>query len=217
LQLAIHLSRDLKMLRKLCLLSLAALLTGCSASQPSLLVQRAESDQSYNATFDRAYFAQAADGQVDVVLLSDGQGPSPEVDRPLKTSGDQTVRQVVHLRVLWSNPRGIRLDNPSASNAMVDWHIIASPRDRLTYTGSAWAKVSVDGDEATMDIRNATVVIRNVIGNCDDPLKRANLSGEVIAKRADATVRSYLDELAQFDRTDASTAQATPTRSPSAP
>jgi hypothetical protein len=196
----------------------AALLTGCSASQPSLLVQRAGTDTSYSANFDRAYFSQANDGQVDVVLLSDGRGPSEEVDRPLQTSADHTVRQVVHLRVLWANPRGIRLDNPSASNSMVEWHVIASPVDRLTYAGSAWAKVDIDGDEAKLDIRNASVAIRRIVGACDDPLKRANLSGTVTAKRADATVRSYLDEIVRLGENSEATAQAgSMHRSPSMP
>jgi hypothetical protein len=105
--------------------------------------------------------------------------------------------------VLWTNPRGIRLDNPSASNAMVTWHVIASDQDRLAYAGSAWTKVSVDGNEATLDIRNADVAIRQIVGGCEDPLKRAKLTGEVVATRADKTVKSYLDEIAGLEKSQA--------------
>ncbi|HEX8339319.1 MAG TPA: hypothetical protein VF624_00270 [Tepidisphaeraceae bacterium] len=204
------------MKRLLSLCVLATLIAGCSASTgPSLMVQKAESDTAYSAQFDRAYFTQTANGQVDVVLLSDGQGPSPEVDRPLQTSTDKTVRQIVHLRVLWANPRGIRLDNPSASNAMLTWHVLASATDRVAYTGSAWTKVSVDGNEATLDIRNASVAVHKIVGGCDDPLKRASLSGEIVARRADATVRSYLNEISNLEKTE-STALL-PSRAPVTP
>ena len=199
------------------LLLFAAALAGCTAASPTLLVQRAETGASYDAKFDRAYFSQSADGQIDVVLLSDGQGASPAVDRPLETSDRQTVRQVVHLRVLWSNPRGIRLDNPSASNATIDWHVIVSPKDRVSYTGAAWAKADIDGDVAELDIRNATVSISQLSGHTDDPLKRASLSGTFTARRAEATVQSYIDEIARFERSDPTENGSPMQRAPNVP
>ncbi len=195
------------MLKKIVIPSLLALMAvGCeSSSKQALHIHRDHSDQKFTANFDRVYFSQAIDGQLDVILLADGAGDA-SVDRPLTTKDDQSVRQVVHMRVLWQHPRGLRIDNPSASNGMINWHVVASPSDRLTYSGSCWVRVSVDGDEAELDIRNANVAIRQMVGHIDDPLKRATIAGEVIARRSDATVRSYLEELATLARRDEATA-----------
>lgn len=188
---------------------LAVLLIGCESSQQSLSIRRDHSDQKFTASFDRAYFSQAIDGQLDVILLSDGAGDAA-VDRPLTTRDDKSVRQVVHMRVLWQHPRGLKIDNPSSSNAMVKWHVVASPSDRLTYSGSCWTRVSIDDDEAEFDIRNASVAISQMVGQIDDPLKRASFAGDIIATRSDATVRSYLEELATLDRRDDATANLGP-------
>ncbi|MGN6504598.1 MAG: hypothetical protein ACTHM6_03445 [Tepidisphaeraceae bacterium] len=195
-------------------LSLGTLLVGGCASDDGvaqLNVHGAQSDDQYVDTFDRALFTQTRDGQVDLLLLSGGD--SFQQNQPLISSDTRAinpgVRQVVHLRVLWEPTRTIHLDSPSASNAFVDWHVIAGPNDRVTYNGSCWAMVKIDGNEASIDLRNASVSVSQVLGDAKDPLKRANLSGKFTATRSDAVVRSYLSELASLDHTTA-TAQVTP-------
>lgn len=192
------------------------LLCGCASDRPALQVHRAYSNDRFTATFDRAYFSQSMDGQMDVILLSDGAGQA-SVDQPLPTQAEQSVRQVVHVRVLWQKPGGLRLDNPSATNAMIDWHVIASPHDRLTYSGSCWAYADVDGDQAELDIRNATLSIAQVEGAMDDPLKRASVSGQITLKRADATVKSYLTELSALRPQQRVTLPGPPARGVSTP
>jgi hypothetical protein len=161
-------------LKTLPLLSLA-LLAGCAAAPPSLNVQRDQSTEKFVAKFDRAYYSTASDGQVNLILIADGAGALATIDRPLETSTASSVRQIVHVRVLWQQSRAMRLDNPSAANAAVQWHVIASPDDRITYAGSAWAALSASGDEAEFDLRNASVSIAQVVGQISDPLKRATL------------------------------------------
>jgi hypothetical protein len=153
---------------------------------------------------------------MDVILLADGAGKST-VGQPLPTQAQQSVRQVVHIRVLWQKPGGVRLDNPSATNAMIDWHVIASPRDRLTYFGSCWAYADIDGNEAELDIRNATLSISQVEGAIDDPLKRASVSGFVTLRRADATVKSYLTELSALRSVPPATTPGPPARGETVP
>ena len=179
-------------------LVLLTLLSGCSANQPALTVQRDRSAEKFISRFDRAYFSQASDGQLNVVLITDGAGALATIDRPLETGTTASVRQIVLLRVLWQQTRGLRLDNPSASNATVQWHVISSPDDRVTYTGSGWVQAQIDGDEAEIDLRNANVSIAQIVGNINDPLKRATLDGVLTAKRSDLAVKSYLDELADL-------------------
>jgi hypothetical protein len=190
---------------------------GCESSRQALDVRRDHSDQRYTAHFDRAYFSQAADGQLDVILLSD-PAHNAAVDRPLAQGDRDGVRQVVHVRVIWSDPRALRLDNPSSSNAMIQWHVVAGASDRLTYAGSCWVRADVDDDEAELDIRNAVVAIRDVVGQVDDPLKRATLEGSVTATRNDGIVRTYLSELATLPVKDLQTAlSGPPARAPMTP
>ncbi len=192
-----------------CLFTFILLLTGCASTQQSLNVHREYSEEQFTATFDRAFFSKATDGQLDVILITDGPG-NAAINQPLAMTRGRSVRQVVHMRVLWQSPRDTRVDNPSANNAVITWHVVASANDRLTYTGAAWARVSVDEEEADLDIRRATIAISSMTGSIDDPLKRATIDGMITARRADATVRSYLDELASLGEPSAATALTGP-------
>lgn len=186
-------------------------LGGCAGheSAAELNVHRDSSDVDYTATFDRAMFAQSPAGQVDIILLQTSGG-EPSVDHPLSSDGDHGVKQIVHMKVLWNPTRTIRLDSPSASNAFIDWHVMAGESNRVTYNGSCWAMVSTRGDTASIDLRNATVTISQIVGKMQDPLKRAQLSGVITAQRCDGVVQSYLTELAALDHKTA-TALSGPT------
>ena len=208
------------MTRKMLLLGLSVglgtmLLGGCASDDGTarLNVHRSQSDEQYVASFDRAVFSETKNGQVDLILLSGGagvaQGSQPVLASADQSGGDSGVKEIIHLRVLWEPTRTIHLDSPSASNTSVDWHIIADANDRISYTGYCWAMVNIDGDEAKIDLRNATVSVSQVLGNMQDPLKRAQLSGKFIATRSDAMVRSYLMQLAAIDHSSA-TALVTP-------
>ncbi|HEX8322919.1 MAG TPA: hypothetical protein VF595_03305 [Tepidisphaeraceae bacterium] len=170
---------------------LLSALAGCASNDgmTHLSVQKADGGDPYTASFERALFTESPNGSTDLILLSSGG-----------------VRQVVHIRVLWQPTRTIRIDSASAGNAMIDWLVSASDKDRVVYGGSCWAKVSVDGDEAEVDLREAAVSVRHVDGQMTDPLQRANLSGKFVAKRADASVRAYVDEMAAAGRRTATAA-----------
>lgn len=205
----------------LTLLGLATLATlspiGCSSSGSALNVNSENSGTSYVANFNRAYFTEARDGQMDLVLLSDDLGTDATIDRPLTTRDDRRVKQIVHIRILWAPTRGLTQENPSANNAMISWHVVASPDDRLTYSGNCWARAKVDGDEATIDLERATVSISQIVGHVSDPLKRAKIDGEIVARRSDSTVRSYIDELALLSTTNATALSGPPTRTAPTP
>lgn len=189
-------------------LLLAALTTGCATESPTISVRSEQNDAQYVAHFDRAIFSQATDGQVDLVLIAGAPGKDANIEMPLQASRTQAVQQVVHMRVLWAPRKSIRIDSPSASNTTVNWHVIAGSNDHLTYSGACWAKVDIDGDEAEVDLRNATITISSVSGNVADPLKRATLEGKFVATRSDSAVRTFLSELAALDQKSNSTAMA---------
>jgi hypothetical protein len=206
------------MIRLKSLLSLSALmlLTGCAASGPELAITR-DAGGEYVAHFDRACFSQTTDGQLDLLLIAHGAGSNAAVNRPLETTNRKAIEQIVHVRVLWQHPRDVKLDNPSASNAMIQWHVIGSPQDRIVYSGSCWTRIAVDGDTAKVELREASVSISKVVGDMHDPLKRATLEGKLVAQRSDATVQSYLEELASMDHSNSTAQFGPPTRSPVAP
>ena len=187
------------MKRHVCTALLLFALTGCASTDGTarLNVRGGPDDANYTTTFDRAYFAESG-GATDLILRTgdaDGAGPA--------------VRQVVHLRVLWQPTKTIRVDSPSAANAMIEWSVVADDRDRLTYAGNCWANVSVDGNTATVDLRDAEVSVRKVVGQVNDPLRHARLAGRFTAVRSDVSVRASLDELAALDATGPAAAAAT--------
>jgi len=186
-------------------------LAGCSHDNAAAMldVHRDHAGVDYTAKFDRALFTQSSAGQVDVILLQ-GSGRDPSIDRPLSADEKGGVQQVVHVKVLWNPTRTIRLDSPSASNAFIDWHVVAGEKNRVSYTGSCWAMTDIDGDEATIDLRNATVTLSSITGNMSDPLRRASLTGKIKAKRADALVESYVAQIDQLNHKSA-TAMSEPT------
>ena len=186
-------------MRRVFVLLLATLTLGC-ASAPEISVRSEQTSERYTATFDRALFSQNKDGQIDLILLS-GEGDG-EPGMPLRETRDGQVRQMVHLRVLWTPRNTIRLDSPSAGNAVINWHVVADANDRLSYKGACWAEVDIDDDEAEVDLRNAVMSISRSVGSVNDPLKRATLDGNFTATRADAVVQSYVTELAAIEQAD---------------
>lgn len=182
---------------------------GCSSATQTLQLRRDHSDQVFTASFDRAFYAQTADGQFDVVLVSNGHSESA-VNQPLVTASDRSVRQIVHIKVLWQKPRGYRIDNPAATNSTFTWYVISGPSDRLIYVGSAWTRITRDQDSIELDVRNASLTINRIVGQLEDPLKRARFEGTIVARRSEAAVRSFLDELSGYHSTDSSTVLSDP-------
>lgn len=192
------------------LLSIGLGLSGCASDDglTHLTVQKTASDEQFTTTFERALFTESGNGAVDLVLLSGEANPAIEG----AVAGGQGVRQVVHVRVLWAPTRTIRVDSPSSGNAMIDWQISASDKDRIAYTGNCWARVNVDGDEAEVDLREATINVSHVTGNMNDPLTRAKLNGKFVAKRSDAVVRAYVEELNNAGHKTATALKTTPAK-----
>lgn len=180
-------------------------ISGCGSSTQTVELRRDHSDQVFAVTFDRAFYLQTSDGQLEVVLVSGGPSKS-STNQPLVTSGEKSVRQIVHLKILWQKPRGYRIDNPAATNSTLTWYVIAGPHDRLIYTGSAWTRASQNQGSVELDIRNATLTINRVVGQVQDPLKRVTFAGTLMARRSETAVRSFVEELASYRSTDSSTA-----------
>ena len=192
------------------LVSIGLGLTGCASDDgmAHLNVQKLSNDEQFTTSFERALFTESPGGTTDLVLLTGDANPA--IDGAV--AGGAACRQVVHVRVLWTPTRTIRVDSPSSGNAMIDWVVSADDKNKVTYTGSCWARVSVDGDEASVDLRGATINVRQITGTMTDPLQRATLAGKFTAKRSDAVVRAYIDEMNAADHHEATAISNPPAR-----
>src|SRR5262245_41397970 len=100
------------MSRYACWILLAALgLTGCASAPAEFDVRSEQSSDQFTNQFDRAFYSLSVDGQMDLILIADHTEAS-STDRPLTTTGQASVKQIVHLHVLWQQPKALRIDNP---------------------------------------------------------------------------------------------------------
>jgi hypothetical protein len=153
---------------------------GC-AGGTNLTVTSLQNHQTYLQPVSKAYAGRSDDGDLDVVLVSD-DGNAPKT----VATG---VRQVMHIRVLWKPMKGVKLDNPTATNAAIDWYVFSDPDKAgagsdglVAYTGAGFVNVQQSGSTVTLNIRNATLSPTTRQGGMIDPLGGAKLQGAVVAR-----------------------------------
>lgn len=185
--------------------AVASACAGCFSFAPrGVRFASARSGQQFTQDFPAAIVNRGPGGDYHVVLLRDGTGqqPRPEPGSPLPPLELAPVRQVVHVHVFWRPMRGAKPDNPSATNAAVDWYLVRAGEDgRLTglahYQGAGLVDIDVDGDEADVVIRAASLKPAKVEGDIAEPLGDTRLVGRFDARHDPGAVD---DVLAQLDR-----------------
>jgi hypothetical protein len=182
-------------------LAFALFTTGCAGPTTQLTVRSLDRRQTYQQRFDSAYAGRSEQGDYDVVLVK----------------GGGSVREVMHVRVLWKPMKGTKLDHPSATNAVIDWIVWDGSQGPdgggafIAYTGAGFVDLSRSGDTAKLDIRNATLSPTSRHGSMNDPLGRTKLTGTVVAR----TNRDQVDALlSQVQSTVAAAQPTTPPRQP---
>jgi hypothetical protein len=177
-------------------MSLFALMgVGC-AGGTNLTVTSLQNHQTFQQPVTKAFAGRSTDGDLDVVVVNDGQS------RP--GAGSPGVRQVMHVRVLWKPMKGVKLDNPTATNAAIDWYVF-SDSDKaaggpglVAYTGAGFVDVQQSGNTATLTIRNATLRPTTRHGGMTDPIGPAKVQGTVVARTGrDEELRAILSEARQ--------------------
>lgn len=188
---------------------------GCSHSQPSadLVLAPSASDVPLLAHFDRAIYSKSFDGQMDVILLGSNTRTG-EVNDPSLVA-DSNVSQYVHIKVLYRPKNEARGGAFATTNSRIDWIVSGGQQTRITYGGAGWARVDFSDDTADITLRDTTITRQQIVGNMADPIGTAKLDGEFTATRDDATVKSYLQQLAEL-KTDTNLSQAA-TNTPTAP
>ena len=165
--------------RLLSALVLLLLTVGCAGNSTSLTVQSRQNGQTYQQRFSKAYAGRSPRGDLDVVLVQNA-GP----DRATRD-----VWQVMHVRVLWKPMKGVKLDNPTATNATIDWYVMGGDETNpaqapglVAYTGAGFVRVNKSGGLTKLEIRNATLRPTAREGGMADPIGPAKLQGTIVAR-----------------------------------
>lgn len=159
------------------IVALSTLLAGCqSASATMRLAPTATPKQQYVQRFSQAYAVQRVHGEIEVVLTN---------------SQDQPLSQIMHLRLLWKPMSGTKTDQPSTTNAIIDWYIIDGP-SILRYKGAGLVLADQSGKQMWVSVKNATLKLATRTGDLSDPIGPATLTGTFNAKIDAAKVDSVL-------------------------
>lgn len=195
----------------LTLLSLATLAAGCAGSVPEgvHVVSAKDKHTTLNEKYPARYVSRGSGGDYHVVLLKDRAPVNRTVETPPRKPGAPIdpldladVRQVLHVHVFWNPMRGAKPDNPSATNAALDWYLVrADTAGRVTgvahYAGAGFVTTEVDGDSAGITVRSSALSPTRVTGNIVDPIGPLHLTGRFDAKYYPSLVD---DTLAQIDK-----------------
>ncbi len=161
----------------------AALGMGCADKGASIRLTPTNGNAVLSQHFDDAYAVVRQTGEMDVVLSTTPKGAE--------------LTQLMHLRVLWKPMRGTKTDQPSTTNATIDWNI-AGRNESLSYTGAGFVLAYRSGDDLQVTIRNAMLKLGSQRGGITDPIGPATLQGKFNAKidaqRVDAALATLRGE-----------------------
>ena len=159
---------------------------GCAAPATSLTVTSLETRQCYRQGFTDAFARRDAHGDVDVVLACDTPTADGKVHADLK--------QVLHIRMLWSPGPGLKTDQPAATNAAIHWYVFTErgPMNMVEYTGTGLVEVDRDGDVTTVEIRNASLRPSLTAGALRDPIGPSRFEGTIVARANKQKVEEIL-------------------------
>ena len=155
----------------LILVALLTVSTGCGSHHraATLRLQPQADKRPFVQRFPNAYAVRRDDGQIDVVLTD-------------STSNDLNL--YMHLRLLWRPMSGTKTDQPSTTNAVIDWYVFSQtePQKMLRYTGAGLVAANPSaGGRMYVSIRNATLRLAARRGDLVDPIGPSTLTGSFYA------------------------------------
>lgn len=163
---------------------------GCAeSSTPNLTITSMKQNQCWQQGFTQAWMSRNGNGDIDVVLVDQA------TEQAMKGSTDTCpVRQVMHIRVLWSPTKDMKA---VVSNASVKWYVISQTqeKDHLEYSGIAFVSMQDDQNHSTLKIRNAVLNPSGCHGQLCDPVGPSKLEGTFVAREDSVTVGKVLNGL----------------------
>jgi hypothetical protein len=172
--------------------------------------------EPYAQGFSSAYMLREPAGDYHFVLVEDGTRraqPDSNPAKPLQPEPSTPLRQVVHVHVFWKPMRGAKPDNPSSTNAAIDWYFVSNHgtenESTVHYRGAGFVKVSASKRNAVVEVRSAALVPAGESGEMRDPFGPSHVSGRFVAERDPGQVRDVLAEVNERLSDAAATTQAT--------
>jgi hypothetical protein len=182
-------------------LMLLPMVSGCVTPRNHLTFQAASGGAQYRQHFSSCYMLRNPAGDYHFVLVADGvQTPRDQApDAPLEPAKIAPLRQVVHVHVFWRPRKGSKPDNPSSTNASIDWYFISHaglPEQSVVhYAGSGFVSLGVSMKSAAVHVRSVSIAPGAIVGNLRDALGSGNVSGDFIAIHDPGEVRDLLGEI----------------------
>jgi hypothetical protein len=116
----------------LLLILICAASISCTRSKgPQIQVNPNGSGLPMSQKFSRAYCSMDELGDYQFVLIADGNESLPRGQgKILYPTNSTSLRQVVYIRVLWKPLRPRRADQPTSTNATINWYVRSNMPDR---------------------------------------------------------------------------------------
>ena len=181
------------------LLVVATLLVGCAHKTPQLKVYPSEG-LPFTQRFPRGFLSINELGDSEIVLISEGtENQHRQQGKILYPTNVGSVKQIVHIRILWKPLPGTRADQPTATNATINWYVRSNlpgeENDKLDYSGAGFVAVYPNKRGAHIVIKNANLALRQRSGEIQDPFNKPYISGSFDVLRNDGVVRDVLAQL----------------------
>ena len=175
-----------------------ATLAGCAHKVPQVKVYPTEGLPFYQR-FPRAFLGANQLGDEQIVLISEGAQTPRSQGKILYPTNFSSVNQTVVIRVLWKPLAGTRADQPTATNATINWYVRSNmpdeQNDRLDYSGAGFVSVYPTKTGAHVVIRNATLALRSESGNMTDPFGKPTIGGSFDVVRNDGIVKDIVAQM----------------------
>lgn len=159
---------------------------GCTAGPKPVATMRLASQSTraiYSQRFTKSHATDRSESVTEIVLTdSPGEG----------------LRQLMHLRLQWRPMRGTKNDQPSTTNAVIDWYVwdattTDGPPAVNKYTGAGLVMADrLPAGLIRVTVKNATLTLRSQRGNLADPVGPATLTGTFITNYDTAEVDGAL-------------------------
>lgn len=166
--------------------------SGCAAEKPTLTLT-CQKGHVYEQQFAHAYTSRCPKG-VDVVLASDLPASSGDAVGEQSAASANGLREIMHIRVLWSPDHPMKLDAPVATNASIRWFVFRGA-DLVEYDGTGFVALDRDDDTTKVTIRNATLAPVVKQGALQDPIGTARFEGKLVARNDARRVDDLLSEM----------------------
>jgi hypothetical protein len=175
------------------------LLAGCASKTPQLKVYPSEG-LPFSQRFPRGFLGVNELGDSEILLISEGtENARKQTGKILYPTNIGSVKQIVHIRLLWKPLPGARNDQPSATNATINWYVRSNmpgeENDKLDYGGAGFVAVYPDKRGAHIVIRNANLALRDQQGQLQDVFQKPSISGSFDVVRNDGVVKDVLSQL----------------------